>query len=82
MPLIWPKNYGWKFENIPGNLNLLTLLLTTEETTKEILVVPPKYTTIFSAVDSSMIAVPKSEVGKSAQSLKRFFIHDDNDQDE
>jgi N-methylhydantoinase A/oxoprolinase/acetone carboxylase beta subunit len=76
------NKHGWKFENIPGNLNLLTRLLTTEATTKEILVVPPNYTTIFSNINSSLEAVPKSKATNGTQPVRRSFIHEDHDKQE
>ena len=74
--------HGWKFENIAGKLDLLTKLLTTEETTNEILVVPPNYTTVYSAVENGIAALPKSKATNRDQPVQRSFIQFEEEQNE
>jgi N-methylhydantoinase A/oxoprolinase/acetone carboxylase beta subunit len=50
--------YGWQFERLDGNPALLIKLLTTETSTNEILVVPPRHVIDFDAVESTLSARP------------------------
>jgi N-methylhydantoinase A/oxoprolinase/acetone carboxylase beta subunit len=49
---------GWIYERLEGNLSLLMKLLTADRTTDEILVVPPKYVTVFNAREEGLKAGP------------------------
>jgi N-methylhydantoinase A/oxoprolinase/acetone carboxylase beta subunit len=50
--------HGWKYERIAGSDRLLRQLLTATETSDEILVVPPKYVTVFDATGNGLAARP------------------------
>jgi N-methylhydantoinase A/oxoprolinase/acetone carboxylase beta subunit len=52
------QEYGWTFEKIAGNQSLTEKLLTADETTDEILVVPPNHVIEFDAVQSTLSANP------------------------
>ena len=52
------REYGWKFERLKGEQDLLKKLVTALETTNEILVVPPEHVIAFDAVESTLSANP------------------------
>ena len=52
------REYGWKFEKLKGEQDLLEKLVTAVETTDEILVVPPDHMIAFDAVDATLSANP------------------------
>jgi len=52
------EEFGWRYEELPGNLGLLEKLLTAEATTDEVLVVPPGHVTAFDAAEGALKAVP------------------------
>ncbi|HPD16738.1 MAG TPA: DUF1638 domain-containing protein [Planctomycetota bacterium] len=52
------QEFGWRYEELPGNLGLLEKLLTAEATTDEVLVVPPSHVTAFDAAEGALKAVP------------------------
>ena len=52
------REYGWKFEKLQGGQDLLEKLVTAEQTTDEILVVPPEHVIAFDAVESTLSANP------------------------
>jgi len=52
------KDYGWKYEQLPGTHTLLESMLLARETTDEILIVPPHYVTTFDATTRKLAAVP------------------------
>ncbi|MBF0528255.1 MAG: DUF1638 domain-containing protein [Deltaproteobacteria bacterium] len=55
------KEFNWKYETLPGDLSLLTKLLTTESTTDEILVVLPGQVTTFNPVEGGLSSGPPME---------------------
>lgn len=52
------EEFGWRYEELPGDLGLLEKLLTAEATTDEVLVVPPGHATAFDAAEGALKAVP------------------------
>jgi len=52
------EEFGWKYEEIPGDLSLLEKMLTTDQTTREVLVVPPHHVTAFDPLEAGLKAVP------------------------
>ena len=50
--------FGWEYERIQGTARLLELLLTADETTDEILFVPPEHVTEYDPKGKGLIAVP------------------------
>ncbi|NQT21162.1 MAG: DUF1638 domain-containing protein, partial [Planctomycetes bacterium] len=52
------EEFGWKYEVLPGNLSLLEKMLTANQTTSEILVVPPHHVTAFDPLQGGLKAVP------------------------
>ncbi|EKD33620.1 MAG: hypothetical protein ACD_75C02641G0004 [uncultured bacterium] len=50
--------YHWQYEEIPGNDNLMRRLLTEEQSTEDILVVPPGHCTIYSAFKDQLDFAP------------------------
>jgi N-methylhydantoinase A/oxoprolinase/acetone carboxylase beta subunit len=58
---------NWKYEALQGDTRLLTLLLTTEQTSDEILVVPPKHAVFFDALNKGLCARPLATVISEAR---------------
>jgi len=52
------EEFGWRYEELPGNLALLEKLLAARETTAEILIVPPNHVTTFDPIEDTLAAVP------------------------
>ena len=52
------KEYGWKYEKLVGDQQLIQKLLTADETTEEILVVSPNHVIDFDAMQSTLAANP------------------------
>ena len=52
------EEFGWRYEEVAGNVALLEKMLTAEATTAEVLVVPPHHATAFDAVEGALKAVP------------------------
>jgi len=52
------EEFGWRYEELPGNVSLLERILTAESTTREVLVVPPGHVTSFDPVEGCLKAVP------------------------
>ena len=52
------KEYGWKYEKLVGDQMLIKALLTADETTEEILLVPPNHVIDFDAMQSTLAANP------------------------
>jgi N-methylhydantoinase A/oxoprolinase/acetone carboxylase beta subunit len=63
------EEFGWRYEEIPGDPALLEKLLAAEATTSEVLVVPPEHVTAFDAIEGCLKAVPVWEA--SPKSGKR-----------
>lgn len=61
------EKYGWKHKNIKGDLRLLEQLLTAEQTSHEVLVVPPEYYTAFDAIKGGLTAVPTRDRHKTTE---------------
>jgi N-methylhydantoinase A/oxoprolinase/acetone carboxylase beta subunit len=59
------KEYGWTYEKIIGDQILIEKLLTADETTDEILVVPPNHVIKFDALQSALSANPIWSTGGS-----------------
>ncbi len=57
--------FGWKYEEISGTHELLTQLLTTQESSDSILIVPPGHMTIYDGVRRRMRAVPVQECAEA-----------------
>ncbi len=72
------REYGWKFEKLQGGLDLLEKLVTAEQTTDEILVVPPEYEIAFDAVESTLSANPmwSEKVGAGEEPCITVFRDD------
>ena len=52
------NEYGWQYEKIPGDHGLIEKLLSTRETSDEILVVPPNHVIQFDSLESKLSAKP------------------------
>ena len=61
---IMAQEFGWKYEQLEGDLALLTKMLQAQESTDEILVVPPGYVTQFDPVAGGLTAAPVYREGK------------------
>ena len=48
------EDFGWRYERLQGTHHLLKTLLKTTSTTEEILVVPPRYVTVWDAVGNGL----------------------------
>ena len=73
------EKYNWKYESIPGNLSLLTRLLTQEVSDKEIVVIPPGHVTIFSALENGLDSAPESDNTLPGKSKPRHLVFDKED---
>ncbi len=70
------QKYNWKFQNIKGDLSLMTRLLTSTKTDDQILVVPPGYVTIYSATKDGLDAVPANEKNTLNAKPRNFVINE------
>ncbi|MBN2375809.1 MAG: DUF1638 domain-containing protein [Sedimentisphaerales bacterium] len=61
---VMAKEFGWKYEQLEGNLGLLEKMLWVTENTDEILVVPLGYVTQFDPVAGGLTGVPVYQEGK------------------
>ncbi len=52
------ERYGWQYEELQGTHRLLEALLTTRQTTDEILIVPPHHVTAFDPTGRTLMARP------------------------
>ncbi|MDX1707483.1 MAG: DUF1638 domain-containing protein, partial [Desulfobacterales bacterium] len=59
------REFGWKYEKLVGDQELIQSLLTTGETTNDILVVPPNHVIDFDAMHSTLTANPIWAPGES-----------------
>ena len=74
------REYGWKFEKLKGERDLLEKLITAGETTDEILVVPPDHVIAFDAIESTLSANPIwSETGSREDAPRITLVGDDTD---
>ncbi|MFW6456943.1 MAG: DUF1638 domain-containing protein, partial [Planctomycetota bacterium] len=58
------EQYDWDYERIEGDLSLMEKALTGETSSDEILVVPPKYVTVYDPLKNGLKAVPPWEAGE------------------
>ena len=52
------EEFGWKYEEITGNLSLLEKMILSDATNDEILIVPPGHTTFYNSMTGTLEAVP------------------------
>ena len=57
------SDYGWKYERLEGTHNLLKSLIKTRSTSDEILIVPPKYTTVWDSMGKGLSATAAWDSG-------------------
>ena len=55
------EEFGWKYEALPGDLSLLKKVLTAQQTTDDVLVVPPGYVTVYDPREGGLAALPPRE---------------------
>ena len=70
--------YDWTYEKISGDPILIEKLLTAEETTDEILVVPPNHVVEFDAVQSTLSANPIWNVRESRPDKDGLIVLEDD----
>lgn len=68
------EEFGWKYEELPGTHDLLTDLLTKQETTEGILIVPPGHVTVYDGISRRLKAAPLHEAAAAAQPLSQWVI--------
>ena len=68
------EKYNWEYQNIKGNLSLMTRLLTSSDSDDQILVVPPGYVTIYSAIADGLTAAAPTKAKVSLDSKPRFLV--------
>jgi N-methylhydantoinase A/oxoprolinase/acetone carboxylase beta subunit len=68
------EEYEWKYEKITGSQVLIEKLLTADETTDEILVVPPDHVVEFDPVHSTLSANPIWNVRQSQPDEARIMV--------
>ncbi len=71
------EKYNWKFERIPGNLSLLTRLLTQDISDGDIVVVPPGHVTIFSALENGLDSAPDRDSALPGDGKARHLVYDE-----
>ena len=59
------EEYGWRYERLEGDDHLLRRLLTQESSSDDILVVPPGYCTLYSALIDGLDCAPLADTGKA-----------------
>ncbi len=64
------ERFGWKYEELRGTPHLLESLLTTRETSDEILIVPPHYVTAYDASRRTLAARPAWQSGPAGENRK------------
>lgn len=69
--------HNWKYERIPGDLSLLTRLITQMYSDDEILMVPPGHFTIYSPFKGGLESAPQLEAAVPENSSTRHVILDD-----
>jgi len=67
------REFGWKYERLPGDVTLLVRMLTAKRTTAEVLYVPPWNITRMDAIEGALKAGPekRSDAAPSARTRKR-----------
>jgi N-methylhydantoinase A/oxoprolinase/acetone carboxylase beta subunit len=70
--------YGWKYEEITGSPALIEALLTTDNNTDEILVVPPGQVIEFNPMQSTLSANPIWAMGKNHMAKDETTILEDD----
>lgn len=68
--------YDWAFQKINGDLSLMTRLVTATASDDDILVVPPGYLTVYSAVENGLSASPATDRDAGKAPEKRCFVLD------
>ena len=68
------EKYNWKYQAIKGSLSLLTQLLTVTESDEQILVVPPGYVTIYSAIENCLSAATPLAAAGNGNSGPRYLV--------
>ena len=76
------KDYGWKFEKMIGDQSPIQKLLTTGETSDEILVVPPNHVIDFDAIQSTLSANPIWTVKPSLPDKAKVTVFEGDGTDE
>jgi len=71
------REYGWQYEKIPGDHALIEKLLSTRETSAEILVVPPQHVIQFDSLESKLSAKPVWAKKENRQSEPGLTVLDD-----
>ncbi len=66
--------FGWTYERIPGDLSLLEKLLSADETTDEILVVPPNQRTDFDPLSGTLMCRPIWSQGEVPPATRRRVV--------
>jgi len=66
--------HNWQYQAIKGSLSLVTRLLTAAESDEQILVVPPGYVTIYSAIENGLGAAAPTEQAGSGNSEPKHLV--------
>ncbi|MBW2659914.1 MAG: DUF1638 domain-containing protein [Deltaproteobacteria bacterium] len=73
---------NWQYQAIKGSLSLVTRLLTTTESDDQILVVPPSYVTIYSAIENGIgAAAPTEQAGINNSGLRHLVFGQEEGED-
>jgi N-methylhydantoinase A/oxoprolinase/acetone carboxylase beta subunit len=75
------EKYNWKYERIPGNLSLMTRLLTQDVSDGEIVIVPPGHVTIYSALENGLDSAPDTDSALAGRGKPRHLVYDEEDND-
>ncbi len=68
------SKYDWQYQAIEGDLSLVTRLLTATETDEQILVVPPRFVTIYSAIENGLGVAASTEKAESGGAEPRYLV--------
>jgi len=71
------EKYNWQYENIKGDLSLVTRLLTSTDSDDQILVVPPGHLTIYSATKNCLDAAGPAQKNLIIAPQPRIFKEDE-----
>lgn len=74
--------FAWKYEELPGTHELLTDLLTAQEATEGILIVPPQHVTVYDAIRRRLQAAPIQDAGAAAEPLSQWVVDAKNNEPE
>ena len=71
------SEFGWRYEELPGTHDLLERLLTSQESSDGILIVPPHHATIYDAARRHLRAVPVREATEPDAAASSIVVREE-----